>query len=79
MKLIQRLTISAFELALKKSEYIYIMKKVLFFALIITIFQSCKNTSEQKLPILGEREPVERTVDGKVLIDTIYQTKTVFW
>jgi protein SCO1/2 len=54
------------------------MKKVLFFALIITIFQSCKNTSEQKLPILGEREPVERTVDGKVLIDTIYQTVPPF-
>ena len=54
------------------------MRKVLFFALVMLIFQSCTNTSEKKLPILGEREPVERMVDGKLLIDTIYQTVSPF-
>jgi len=54
------------------------MRKVLFFALSMLIFQSCTNTSEKKLPILGEREPVERMVDGKLLTDTIYQTVPPF-
>ena len=54
------------------------MRKVLLFALTTLIFQSCINTSEKKLPILGEREPVEKTVDGKLLIDTIYQTVPAF-
>jgi protein SCO1 len=50
------------------------MKKLLFIALITFILQSCSNQSDSKLPILGNREPVERTVDGKTIIDTIYQT-----
>jgi protein SCO1/2 len=62
----------------EKSEYICIMRKFLFFALATLIFQSCNNSSDRKLPILGEREPVERTVDGKLLIDTIYQTVPPF-
>ena len=54
------------------------MKKVVLVAIASLIFQSCVNTSERKLPILGEREPVEKTVDGKLLIDTIYQTVPAF-
>src|SRR6185312_1589959 len=27
-----------------------------------------------KLPILGNREPVEKIIDGKTVVDTIYQT-----
>jgi len=54
------------------------MKKVVLVALASLIFQSCVNTSERKLPILGEREPVEKTVAGKLLIDTIYQTVPAF-
>jgi protein SCO1/2 len=50
------------------------MKKVLFLALLGFIFNACSNTSKTSLPILGEREPIEKTVDGKVVIDTIYQT-----
>ncbi|MFA6944827.1 MAG: SCO family protein [Pedobacter sp.] len=50
------------------------MKKILFFVLAVIIFQSCTSKSDNKLPILGNREPVERTVDGKVVTDTIYQT-----
>ncbi|MXV52156.1 SCO family protein [Pedobacter sp. HMF7647] len=46
-----------------------------FGALIIslTAFISCTQP-EKKLPILGNREPVEKTVDGKVVVDTVYQT-----
>lgn len=50
------------------------MKKVLFLALLGLIFKSCSNNNSKTLPILGEREAVEKTVDGKVVIDTIYQT-----
>lgn len=50
------------------------MKNILFFALAILLFQSCTSNSDNKLPILGNREPVERVVDGKTIIDTIYQT-----
>ena len=44
------------------------------FLLSITIlFVSC-NSGNKKLPILGEREPVEKIVNGKTVIDTIYKT-----
>ena len=50
------------------------MKKLLYFVLIAVVLQSCLNQSDTKLPILGYREPVERIVDGKTVVDTIYQT-----
>ena len=50
------------------------MKNILFFAMALILFQSCSSSSEKQLPILGNREPVERVVDGKTVIDTIYQT-----
>ncbi len=50
------------------------MKKLLYFALLFIVLQSCSNQSDIKLPILGNREPVERIVDGKTMVDTIYQT-----
>ena len=44
------------------------------FLLSITIlFVSC-NSENKKLPILGEREPVEKIVNGKTVVDTIYKT-----
>jgi protein SCO1/2 len=46
----------------------------LYFALLFIVLQSCSNQSDIKLPILGNREPVERIVDGKTIVDTIYQT-----
>ena len=54
------------------------MKKLLFIALSTLVIQSCTNQSDTKLPILGNREPVERTVDGKTVVDTIYQTISPF-
>ncbi len=50
------------------------MKKVLLFVLAAIAIQSCTGKSDQKLPILGNREPIERIVDGKTVVDTIYQT-----
>jgi len=46
----------------------------MFIALAVIFLQSCKSTSDSKLPILGNREPIEKTVDGKTVVDTIYQT-----
>jgi len=39
---------------------------------------SCKNTNQSSLPIYGEREAVEKTVDGKQVIDTVYHTIPAF-
>jgi protein SCO1/2 len=39
---------------------------------------SCSNNAEKRLPILGEREPVEKVVDGKTVVDTVYQTIPAF-
>lgn len=54
------------------------MKKLLFLALSALVIQSCSNQSDSKLPILGNREPVERIIDGKTVVDTIYQTISPF-
>ncbi|WP_276496612.1 SCO family protein [Pontibacter litorisediminis] len=38
-----------------------------------TAFYGCdSSTKENALPIYGEREPVERTVNGETVVDTIY-------
>ncbi len=50
------------------------MRTFLFYLAGLTLFQSCTNKTDQKLPILGNREPIERNVDGKLVVDTIYQT-----
>ena len=44
----------------------------------LVVLQSCNSGAQRKLPILGEREPVERVVDGKTIVDTIYQTIAPF-
>lgn len=54
------------------------MKKLFYIALSTLVIQSCTNKSDTKLPILGNREPVEKTVDGKTVVDTIYQTISPF-
>ncbi|SKB42854.1 SCO family protein [Daejeonella lutea] len=54
------------------------MKSLYLLAFALCIFQSCTNPADTKLPILGERAPVEKTVDGKTVIDTVYQTIPAF-
>ncbi|MDF2475509.1 MAG: hypothetical protein K0S24_992 [Sphingobacterium sp.] len=39
---------------------------------------SCKNTSQSSLPIYGEREAVEKNIDGKQVVDTVYHTIPAF-
>lgn len=50
------------------------MKNLYLFAVLFCFFQSCSDHSEEKLPILGDRELLERIVDGKTVVDTIYHT-----
>ena len=50
------------------------MKNLLLFAALVCLLQACTNKSDNKLPILGNREPVERIVDGKTIVDTVYHT-----
>jgi protein SCO1/2 len=51
------------------------MKKETVLTLLITaILCSCSNQNDQKLPILGARKPIEKTVDGKTTVDTVYKT-----
>jgi protein SCO1/2 len=51
------------------------MKNLSFLiSLLALIFFSSCNSNSKKLPILGSREPIEKVIDGKTVIDTIYQT-----
>jgi len=38
------------------------------------LIAGCSSNEKKQLPILGNREPVEKTVDGKTVVDTVYQT-----
>ncbi|HCN84574.1 MAG TPA: SCO family protein, partial [Sphingobacteriaceae bacterium] len=51
-----------------------------FYIFIACIFllASCTSKETKRLPVLGEREPVKKTVDGKTVIDTIYKTIPAF-
>lgn len=40
----------------------------------LLIVAACTDQKEKRLPILGQREPVEKIVNGKTIIDTVYQT-----
>jgi protein SCO1/2 len=52
------------------------MKKLIGLALIIIAFSACKFNSadKPKLPIMGNRDAVTKTVNGKQVVDTVYQT-----
>jgi protein SCO1/2 len=54
------------------------MRIQLLIILAALFFFSCKNQNGQKLPFLGEREAVQRVVNGKSVIDTVYQTIPAF-
>lgn len=43
----------------------------------MALFQACNNHPDQ-LPYLGERQPVEKVVDGKTVIDTVYHSVPPF-
>ncbi|MFA6245761.1 MAG: SCO family protein [Mucilaginibacter sp.] len=52
------------------------MKKLIGLALIALTFTACKfnDADKPKLPIMGNREAVTKTVNGKEIVDTVYQT-----
>jgi protein SCO1/2 len=50
------------------------MKNLIGVLIIIAFYSSCKSNDQTRLPILGEREPVTKTVDGKTVTDTVYST-----
>lgn len=56
------------------------MKKLIFGAAVAIIFSACKFNGEtgRTLPILGNREPVTKNVNGQQVTDTIYQTIPAF-
>jgi protein SCO1/2 len=49
------------------------MNKLLVAAIIVLALGACTQ-KQQKLPILGNREPIAKTVDGKTVTDTAYTT-----
>lgn len=52
--------------------------KAYIFAVLILVLAACSSNEPKRLPILGEREPVQKTVDGKTVTDTIYKTIPAF-
>ncbi len=50
------------------------MKQIGLYIAAVSLLISCSPNTPKKLPILGNREPVERNVNGKMVSDTIYQT-----
>ena len=54
--------------------HIHTMKIKSLLSVSILFFAACSNTNEKRLPILGEREPVQKQVNGETVTDTIYQT-----
>ncbi len=54
------------------------MKRLSYFLGIIVLMSACKSNSDKKLPIYGNRQAVTKTVDGKTITDTVYQTIGAF-
>jgi len=56
------------------------MKKLVYAIAFILLLSACKfnNGDNKTLPIYGSKEPVTKTVDGKQVTDTLYQTIPAF-
>jgi len=51
------------------------MKKLIILAAVLgVIYAGCKSGANKALPIYGDRQAVTKTVDGKEIVDTVYQT-----
>ena len=50
------------------------MKYFVIIYLAALLLQSCTSENKTTLPILGNRQAVEKQVDGKTVVDTVYQT-----
>jgi protein SCO1/2 len=49
------------------------MRKLILAIIVLMVLNACKNR-QSKLPILGNREPVTKIVNGKSVVDTAYAT-----
>lgn len=49
----------------------HMMKNILALAAVTITFIACESKT-QKLPIIGERDVVEKVMDGKTVVDTVY-------
>ena len=57
------------------------MKNIICAFMIVALYSACKqgnNASTSALPILGNRQSVTKTVDGKQVTDTVYSTIPAF-
>jgi len=54
------------------------MKKLSFALATILFLNACKSPDNKTLPIYGNRQAVEKTVNGQTVTDTIYQTIPAF-
>lgn len=54
------------------------MKHALLWLGLSAIIASCSNNKEKKLPYLGHREAIEKVVNGKTVVDTVYQKIPAF-
>ena len=54
------------------------MKNFSLTCLAILFLISCSGNKNNSLPILGNRQAVEKEVDGKTVVDTVYQTIPAF-
>ncbi|MDB5120471.1 MAG: electron transport protein SCO1/SenC [Sphingobacteriales bacterium] len=50
------------------------MKNLIIIYLAAVLLQSCTGENKNTLPILGNRQVVEKEVNGKMVVDTVYQT-----
>jgi protein SCO1/2 len=51
------------------------MRKLIGVLIILVLYSACKSSNKPAtLPILGNREPVTKRVDGKTVTDTVYST-----
>jgi len=50
------------------------MKRLIFCLLVMSTWAACKSGDKKVLPIYGNRQAVTKTVDGKTVTDTVYQT-----
>lgn len=49
------------------------MKNIFYCIILVLIIQSCSQ-EPNKLPYLGNREPIQKMVEGKMMVDTLYQS-----
>lgn len=48
--------------------------KLFIFAIAAFLITACSSNEPTSLPIMGEREAIEKVIDGKTVIDTLYLT-----